>query len=114
MGEMSVSEAWTLILAIVSAFMLMANAVEKIVKAWKMAKAPNDLQNERLRELEEWRKSVDRKLENDKHELSTSHDGLQASFQAQLALLDHGIDGNNIDQMQKAKAVLQQHLISKT
>ena len=31
--------------------------------------------------------------------------------QALLALLDHNLDGNNIDQMQKAKEALQKHLI---
>ena len=39
--------------------------------------------------------------------------GNRASHQALLALLDHGIDGNNIKQMQDAKKTLQQHLIDR-
>ena len=94
------------ILAIVSAFILIATAVEKIAKAVKAAKAPNDLQNERLAALEAWRKEVDRKLIVD-------DDGNRVTQRALLALLDHGIDGNNIEQMQHAKEELQDHLINR-
>lgn len=94
------------ILAIVSAFILIATAVEKIAKAVKAAKAPNDLQNERLATLEAWRKEVDRKLIVD-------DDGNRVTQRALLALLDHGIDGNNIEQMQHAKEELQDHLINR-
>ena len=100
------------VLSVASAIVLLSNAAEKIVKAWKAAKAPNDAQNERLDALEEWKKEVDRKLNNDHEQLETIHTGLRASYQAQLALLDHGIDGNNIKQMQDAKEALQKHLIN--
>lgn len=125
MGEMTLSELGTLILAIAAGLVMLANAAEKIGGVWKAIKAPAEkkdtAQNDRIADLEdrmknldEWKKGVDRKLDNDQREFSVIHEGLQASFQAQLALLEHGIDGNNIKQMQDAKAVLQQHLISKT
>lgn len=104
---------WTEILAWASAFVLLANAAEKIAKAVQAARAPNVKQDERLKDLEEWRKEVDRKLSSDKLQLAEIHEGLRASYQAQLALLDHGIDGNNIKQMQDAKEALQQHLINR-
>lgn len=102
-----------LVLAAAGAINVVGNALEKIITAWKAAKAPNDAQNQRLDDLEEWRKEVDRKLNNDKVQLDEIHEGLRASYQAQLALLDHGIDGNNIKQMQDAKVVLQKHLINR-
>lgn len=101
------------VLAICGAITTVGNAVEKIAKARKVAKAPNDEQNARLDALEKWREEVDQKLSNDKEQLDEIHDGLRASYQAQLALLDHGIDGNNIQQMQEAKTVLQKHLINR-
>lgn len=101
------------VLVLCGAITTVGNAVEKIAKARKAAKAPNDRQNERLDELEKWRTEVDRKLNSDKIQLDEIHNGLRASYQAQLALLDHGIDGNNIKQMQDAKEVLQQHLINR-
>ena len=100
-------------LALCGAITTIGNAVEKIAKVRKAAKAPNDEQNERLDALEKWKEEVDRKLNSDKEQLDEIHDGLRASYQAQLALLDHGIDGNNIQQMQEAKTVLQKHLIDR-
>ena len=107
------STLWAAILAAASSIVLLSNAAEKIVKAWKAAKAPNVKQDEAIKELQEWRKEVDSMLKNDKKQLDEIHEGLRASYQAQLALLDHGIDGNNIKQMQDAKADLQKHLINR-
>lgn len=101
------------LLAVASAINVVASAWEKISNARKAAQAPNDRQDERLAALEAWRTEVDRKLSTDKEQLDEIHNGLRASYQAQLALLDHGIDGNNIKQMQDAKVVLQKHLINR-
>lgn len=113
MGEFTPSQVVAAILAVASAIVLLANAAEKIVKAWQAAKAPNVKQDERIDALEKWREEVDRKLSSDKQQLDEIHEGLRASYQAQLALLDHGIDGNNIKQMEEAKKALQDHLINR-
>lgn len=99
-------EIITTLLAVASAIVLLGNAWDKITKAWRSAKAPNEEQNARLDKLEAWRKVVDRKLDND-------HDSNMVTHRALLALLDHGIDGNNIEQMQHAKEELQEHLIKR-
>lgn len=104
---------WTWLLAGASAVVLLSNAAEKIVKAWKTAKAPNARQDERLDELETWRQTVDSKLNKDNERLESIEDGNRATQRALLALLDHGIDGNNIEQMQDAKKALQNHLINR-
>lgn len=108
----------TIVVFVVLLVMALANfvnqvggALEKISAARRAAAAPDEEQNRRLTELEDWRKEVDRDRKNNRVQLDEIHDGLRASFQAQLALLDHGIDGNNIKQMQDAKTVLQKHLI---
>lgn len=106
-------QLWAALLAAASALILLANAAEKIVKAVKAAKAPNAQQNERLNALETWRKEVDRKLTADNDRLSDIDDGNRVTQRALLALLDHGIDGNNIEQMQHAKEELQNHLINR-
>lgn len=110
---MNTEGIWTIVLAGASAIVLLSNALEKIVKAWKAAKAPNAIQNERLDALEEWRKTVDGKLNNDNERLSSIEEGNRATARALLALLDHGIDGNNIKQMQDAKEGLRNHLINR-
>lgn len=104
---------WAAILAAASALVLLSNAAEKIAAAWRAAKAPNDAQNARLAALEEWRTDVDRKLNNDKAALDNIQEGNHAMYKALLALLDHGLDGNNVQQMQDAKKDLQNHLINR-
>lgn len=113
MENLTTGELWTAVLAVASAVVLLSNAAKAIANAWQAAKAPNKKQDQRLTELETWRKEVDRKLDNDKKQLDEIHNGLRASFQAQLALLDHSLDGNNIKQMQDAKEALKQHLLDR-
>jgi hypothetical protein len=101
------------VLALASAILLIAQAVEKIIHAVKSARAPNLKQNERLDALEAWRAEVDRKLMNDNVHLANIDSDNRVTQRALLALLDHGIDGNNIQQMQHAKEELQDHLINR-
>ena len=108
------------VLAFCGAVATIYNACEKIANVIKIAKGPNAAQNQKIAEIEawkngelrEWQQEVDRKLNRDKAQLDSIQEGLRASYQAQLALLDHGIDGNNIKQMQEAKEALQNHLIN--
>ena len=65
MGDLETGQFWTILLAVASAIVLLSNAVEKIVKVVRAAKAPNDMQNGRLDDLEEWQKSVEERLRND-------------------------------------------------
>lgn len=113
MGDLSLDVVWITILSVASAIVLLSNAAEKIVKAVKAAKAPNIRQDERLEALETWRKDVDRKLARETDHMSAIDVGNRVTQRALLALLDHGIDGNNYEQMRHAKEELQEHLISR-
>ena len=113
MENITPAEAWAFLLAAALAITTLSNAVEKIVKAVKAAKAPNDRQDERLDALEAWKSEVDRKLLNDNIHLGNIDSDNRVTQRALLALLDHGIDGNNIQQMQHAKEELQEHLINR-
>ena len=113
MGDITLATAWAVFLAAVSAIVLLSNAAEKIVKAWQAAKAPNVKQDEDIKELQEWRKEVDKRLDKGGHHFDAIDASNRVTQLALLALLDHGIDGNNIDQMQHAKEELQTHLINR-
>lgn len=104
---------WATILAGASAVVLLSNAIEKIAAVVRAAKAPSVNQDKRIDDLEKWREEVDKKLTTDHSHLSAIDDGNRVTQRALLALLDHGIDGNNIEQMQHAKAELQDHLINR-
>lgn len=107
------STLWATILAGASAIVLLSNAVEKIIKAWKSAKAPHEEQSGRIKALEDWRKEVDKRLDRGSQHFDAIDASNRVTQLALLALLDHGIDGNNIDQMQQAKTELQTHLINR-
>lgn len=104
---------WGWIAAILAAIVLISNAAEKIVHAWKAAKAPNDKQNEQIADLERRMKAAESKLSLDHARFEAINESNRITQQALLALLDHGIDGNNIAQMQSAKDRLQEHLINR-
>ena len=101
------------LLALCGAIATIGNAVEKIIKVWKAAKAPNVEQNDRLNALEKWKEEVDEILTRDLKRFESLDIGNRVTQRALLALLDHGIDGNNIEQMQHAKEELQNHLINR-
>lgn len=113
MENVSLSVIWGWIAAALTAIVLISNAAEKIVRAWKAAKAPNDAQNERLDDHEKRIKACEDKLNRDHTRFENIDSSNRVTQQALLALLDHGIDGNNIEQMQHAKDKLQEHLINR-
>lgn len=113
MDNLTTTQLWTFLLAAASAVVLLSNAVEKIAKAYRIYKAPNARQDERIEKAEKHLQEVDAHLEADKKRLDSLDEGNRATQRALLALLDHGIDGNNIEQMQHAKEALQNHLINR-
>lgn len=104
---------WAALSSALAAFLLVCNAAEKVVKIWKAAKAPNSQQNDRLAALEKWREEVDGKLDRDHDRFERIDEGMQVTQRALLALLDHGLDGNNVKQMQDAKEGLRSYLINR-
>ena len=107
------AEVWAAILAAASAIVLISNAAEKIAKAIKAAKAPGEQIDKRIEELEKRMEKAEKKLENDRQHFDAIDASNRVTQVALLALLDHGIDGNNLKQMQQAKEELQTHLINR-
>lgn len=102
---------WPTILAVASAIVLLSNAAEKIIKAVKAAKAPENAQNEKISNLEERLKKVENKLENDKKQIADIRESNHVLTKGMFALLEHGINGNNIAQMKAAKNDVEEYLI---
>ena len=104
---------WIVIASLCSAFLLITDVIMRFSALKSRAEAPNVEQNKRIAELEKWRESVDRKLENDNKHFAKVDEANHVTMLALLALLDHGIDGNNIKQMEIAKDELNKHLVNK-
>ena len=101
------------VLALCGFITTVGSAIEKVVKWFKASKVPADNMVVRVKALEDWQKTVNTKLDKDQKHFDSIDASNRVTQVALLALLDHGIDGNNIDQMQHAKDELQTHLINR-
>lgn len=101
-----ITAIWTGVLAVASAIVLLSNAAEKIIKALRAARAPNAAQDAKISELEGRLATVERHLNSDNVRLKTMEQEHKAVLTSLLALLDHSLDGNNIEQMKAAKSDL--------
>ena len=109
---MNFAELWPAILAVASAIVLLSNAIENIIKAVKAAKAPEAAQNEKIANLDERLEKVERELLLDEKHLKDVRECNHVITKGVLALLDHGINGNNIDQMKDARSDVEAYLIN--
>lgn len=112
MEHVTLGQLWTVVLAAASALVLLANATEKIVVALKAVKAPEQRQSEDIRRLQGDVADIKDKLEKDKARLDAADAANHVTQEALLALLEHGLNGNNVEQMTSAKSKLQNYLIN--
>lgn len=102
-----------LVLGLPGAINTIGSAIEKIAKAKKAVEAPNAAQDEKIADHETRIQRLERHQENDRKELAAIREYNRISALAQIALLDHGLDGNNIKPMQDAKDELNHWLAKK-
>ncbi|MBO5891216.1 MAG: hypothetical protein J6Q30_00675 [Oscillospiraceae bacterium] len=106
------TEAWTIILAAASAIVLLSNAAEKIIKAVKAAKAPEEKQNAEIEEIKSRLTKVEVMLSSDDQRIKDAKECNHVLTKGMLALLDHGINGNNVNQMKAARQDVEAYLIN--
>lgn len=106
------TDIWAIVLAAASAIVLLSNAIEKIVKAVNVAKAPEKRQNDEICEIKSRLDKVEAKLDKDKIQIADAKECNHVLTKGMLALLEHGINGNNIDQMREAKNDVNAYLIN--
>lgn len=99
------------ILGIFAGFSCIAAAVSWFLKGKTAVQAPERKQDERIADLESRMSKHDDFLAKDKERLDKIEDGNRVTQYAILALLSHGIDGDDIASLKKAKDDLQEYLI---
>lgn len=109
----TVAQLATLILGICAAISAVGAAISWIVKGANTVKAPERKQDERITDLEKRIARHDEMLDRDKNRLEAIEDGNRVTQRAILALLSHGIDGNEVDGMKRAKEDLTKYLIER-
>lgn len=103
--------AFVIVVVVLGAVLAVA---EKIISVKKKIKEPETKQNDKLKELEYRVVKVENKLEFAEKHSDKIDSGIYVLMLGSLALLDHGLDGNNIDAMSEAKKKLQEHLAKTT
>mgnify|MGYP007128430258 CR=1 FL=1 len=122
--QFTLSQAWAVVLSITGGIVTIAAAVTVIIKIVKAAKRPNEIQNEEIKAIHKRQDRFEERLDNmerdygeffrkDKERLDDIEKGNRVIQRAILALLSHGIDGNDVDAMRMAKKELEEYLITK-
>lgn len=89
-------------------------AVLTIYKNGKNEKnKPNEIQDKRISDLEKRCDRYDTIFEKDKKDIEEIKEGFHLILKTEFALLQHGLDGNNIEPMKKAQEDIQNYLINK-
>ena len=113
MQNISANEAWLAFVVVVVVLGAVLGVVEKIISIKRKVKEPEELQDNKLKELEDRVGKVERKLSDDHTHLTAIDDSNRITQRALLALLSHGIDGNNLEQMQASQKEITNHLINR-
>lgn len=100
------------ILLVCSLITNVAAVVTIIATLIKHTRRPGEVQNARIEALEKIVQKHDDFLERDLHRFEALESGNRIMQRCMLALLSHGIDGNDIDQMRAARQDLQEYLIN--
>lgn len=100
------------ILALCGGVTTVGGAVEKIYKAIRAMKAPERAQNEEIEEIKDRLSELEEAQKKDEKQLKDAKECNHVLTKGMLALLEHGINGNNIDQMRDAKNGVEAYLIN--
>ncbi len=100
------------ILAVCAGISCIAAAVGWVIKGINAAKRPREEIESRISACEKAIEEHNRFFNNDKQRLESIEDGNRVTQKAILALLSHGIDGNDVDAMRTARDELQDFLIN--
>ncbi len=113
MEKFTANDIWFAFVVVIVVLGAVLSVIDKITSIKKRAKEPEERQNDEIAKLTERVEKVEHRLNNDHTHLNLIDDSNRITQRALLALLSHGIDGNNIKQMEEAQAELQNHLINR-
>ena len=119
-GQLSIQEFWTILMGCCSALITIAAAVSIVIGAIKKLKEPENVQNNKIRDIEDKMKHLEDRLKkheeyfnNDNKRLLAIEEGNRVTQKALLALMSHAINGNDTDKLKEAENSLREYLINK-
>lgn len=101
------------LMTILQLIIMIASVVTLCITVSKTMQKPNQTQNQRLDALEAWKIIVDSRLNDGNDHFDQIDKGTRITQEALLALMQHAINGNDIDKLKNAKDKLESYLIEK-
>lgn len=89
------------------------NILDRVSILKEKAKTPYKEREQRITHLEDEVEQMKRFLDNDNQRIKNLEDGGRVLIKSMGALLSHGIDGNNIQEMKVAREELNDYLIGR-
>lgn len=105
MGTLTLQDIWQMFLAMCGSIATIAGAVIIIYKLYQKAKQPDNERDKMMKEHE-------KKLDNCQQRLDSVEGGMAVLMKATLAMMNHIINGDSIEEMKKASDDIQEYLIS--
>ncbi len=101
------------VVMIIGLILTVLNIADKVITLRKTAREPEEEQNRRLDKLEASVSQIKSYLSSDNERIKTMESGNKVMLHAMSALLAHGIDGNNVENLVRAKEELDEYLINR-
>lgn len=98
------NEFITTFLVICGGIITIGSATANIVKLWNWYKRPSDTNTERIKKIED-------KQDEDYKRLVKFDEELNIIMRTQLALLEHEINGNSVEKLQRCKQEIIDYLV---
>lgn len=98
---------------VIGLILTVLNIIDKCITLYRQAHAPELEQNKRLDALEQEMANVKLYLDNDNQKIRSLEVGNRVILHSMSALLAHGIDGNNVNELVEAKKDLDEFLINR-
>ena len=102
-----------LVLSACAAVVSISNAIAQGVKFNNFLKKPNRDQDARMDKIEERCDTFDKQLEGVKKHLNSLDESINMLLRAEFAQLGHNLNGDNVEQMQRAFDDIQEFLFKR-
>ena len=112
MGNITFTQFITGFMSVVGGISVILGTANLLVDTWNRAHKPSRKQDEMIAKHTNELSDVNKKLSMDEARLDAQEESNRLIMKSIMALLSHGINGNNIDQMKEALDSLQTHLIN--
>lgn len=107
------SQIWAFVIALIGLSLTILNVIDKINLFIQRAQKPKEEQSKRIDNLESEVKDLKRYVSTDGDRIKELEQGNKVMLHSMSALLSHGIHGNNVEEMTKAKEELDRYLIER-